>query len=114
MNFLNYTFSLFVLLFVSTQMFAQAKTKTPVKTAETPKTATAPKKKVPILETNISVDELKALKTEFPEITVIDVRTKAEIAGGMIPGAVHIEWGSEEFASKMGKLDKNKYSRKKL
>ena len=52
--------------------------------------------------------ELKKLKEEHPEITVIDVRTTAEVAQGKIPGALDMEWGSPEFASKMKSMDINK------
>jgi phage shock protein E len=39
---------------------------------------------------------------------VLDVRTEAEFASGHIPGAVHIDIRSKDFAETVGKLDKSK------
>jgi rhodanese-related sulfurtransferase len=101
MKLLKITLVFLVLGIFQSYAFSQATTKT------TPKTTTT-KKKVPMLEVDINAEELKQLKAEYPEIIILDIRTKAEIAQGMIPGAIHVEWGSKEFASKMNTLEKTK------
>ncbi len=40
--------------------------------------------------------------------TVLDVRTPAEVAEGVIPGAVHINIHDNDFAARAAKLDKTK------
>ncbi|HMP28532.1 MAG TPA: rhodanese-like domain-containing protein [Saprospiraceae bacterium] len=105
MKFIKLTLLFIAISFFQNSVFAQTSTKATTKTS--PKTE-APKKKVPMLEVDINSVELKQLKTDYPEITIIDVRTKAEVAQGMIPGAMHIEWGSKEFNEKIGKLDQSK------
>jgi len=55
---------------------------------------------------NIDVNTaLKMMKTN-PSAKVIDVRTAAEVAGGIYPDATHIDIRDPEFKTKIGKLDK--------
>jgi phage shock protein E len=108
MKFSKITLVMLIFCFTQNILQAQTKTATAAKPATTAKTTTTPKKKVPMLEVDITPAELKQLTKDFPEITVIDVRTKAEVAQGKIPGAIHVEWGSPEFTSKMKTLDKTK------
>jgi phage shock protein E len=49
-------------------------------------------------------DKLRANKKSV----VLDVRTPAEFAAGHIPGAINIDWNSDEFQKKVSELDKSK------
>lgn len=74
--------------------------------------AVVPTKFVTVADTgsktkNIKVDEFEELRTN-PKNVVLDVRTKTEYAAGHIPGAVHLDANSPDFAKKAAKLDKKK------
>jgi len=97
----------FVLL-ASSMIFCQNKTTSATKPTTPVPSGTAAKKKIPMFENDINAAELKELKAEFPEIVIIDIRPKSSITEGMIPGAINLEWGSKEFANKMGTMDKKK------
>ena len=99
-------FTTLVFLFLAdTMILCQNKITSSAKPTTQTQTAPEAKKKVPMFETDITAEELKSLKAEFPEIIIIDVRPKAATASGMIPGAINLEWGSKEFANKMGTMD---------
>lgn len=42
------------------------------------------------------------------EVVVLDVRTPGEFSSGHIPGATNIDFRSDDFAKKLGELDKGK------
>jgi rhodanese-related sulfurtransferase len=99
-----YTTLAFVLL-ASSMIFCQNKTTSAAKPTTPVSAGTAARKKVPMFENDINAAELKKLKAEFPEIVIIDLRPKSSAAAGIIPGAVNLEWGSKEFANKIGTMD---------
>jgi rhodanese-related sulfurtransferase len=41
-------------------------------------------------------------------LQIIDVRTPSEVSGGMIKGAINIDFQASDFKSKIAALDKNK------
>jgi len=43
---------------------------------------------------------------QVPTKAVLDVRTTRKVAGGTLPGAVHIDFFAPDFASQVGRLDK--------
>ena len=49
-----------------------------------------------------------ASKKNNPKVVVLEVRTPAETAGGMIAGAIEIDINDPAFADKVGELDKDK------
>ena len=100
--------TLFFLVSVFHMSFSQNNTTSQVKPAVNAQSTPESKKKVPWFDTDISVEDLKKLKSEFPEIIILDVRPKSLASSGMIPGAINLEWGSKEFTSKMGTMDKKK------
>lgn len=55
----------------------------------------------------ITLDQLDTLSMDG--VFILDVRTPEECAGGMIPGAVNIDWNGDDFAGMVqSKVDKNK------
>ncbi len=56
---------------------------------------------------NISIEEA-AEKIAEGQAIFIDVRTPEEIADGMIPGSVHLDYKSSDFKSKLAELDRDK------
>ena len=42
------------------------------------------------------------------EVVLLDVRTLAETAAGMIPGALHIDYRAADFAEQIAQLDRDK------
>jgi len=56
---------------------------------------------------SISIEEA-AEKISKGDAVFIDVRTPQEVAGGRIPGSVHIDVSSADFEKKLATLDKNK------
>lgn len=58
---------------------------------------------------NISVTEFNKRRLSSPEnVIVIDVRTPAETADGVVPGAIKMEYGSNNFEEELATLDKSK------
>ncbi len=56
---------------------------------------------------DVSVKEFDQLMASKPG-TLLDVRTKGEVAKGSIPGSVHIDLFDDNFEGKVEKLDKSK------
>ena len=44
-----------------------------------------------------------------PEAVIIDVRTPPEVAEGVIPGAINIDYNAPDFSEKISALDKSKH-----
>ena len=55
---------------------------------------------------NVSVEQAKTLMKK--DITILDVRTAQEVASGMIPKAIHIDFYATDFETQVSKLDKTK------
>lgn len=55
----------------------------------------------------ITSAQLDSLKDANKDITLIDVRTPAEVANGTIPGAKNIDFRSSSFLTEIEKLDPN-------
>ena len=65
----------------------------------------------PVNQSNVVMDITVQQFTEMTSVnhgTILDIRTKEEVSGGMIENAVHIDFYSEDFASKVNELDKNR------
>lgn len=58
--------------------------------------------------TNISSDEFKKLTANHKNSLILDVRTDMEVAEGIIPNAVQIDFNADDFEQKIDRLDKNK------
>lgn len=59
--------------------------------------------------TPISVERAAArLEKEDSEVVVVDIRTPEEFAQGHIKGAININLNADDFAKKLGKLDRDK------
>lgn len=56
----------------------------------------------------LNVKEFKELMDKTPNKTILDVRTNGEVAQGVLPQAMQIDYNSENFESQLDKLDKNK------
>ena len=56
---------------------------------------------------NLSVADFKA-KMASPDVVVLDVRTPGEVGEGKIDSALELDFRSDNFASELGKLDKEK------
>src|SRR5687768_16534500 len=59
--------------------------------------------------TNMSPKQFKSAIENSKDIVILDVRTPSEVAQGAIPGAIDIDFLTEEFAIKVKTLDKNKH-----
>ena len=57
---------------------------------------------------NVSAEEAAKLLGERKDIVVLDVRTEAEFKAGHIAGAKNIDFRADDFAQKLGALDKGK------
>jgi|LakMenEpi03Aug12_release.lakeMendotaPanAssembly.Ray.scaffolds.fasta_scaffold21845_7 thioredoxin 1 len=55
-----------------------------------------------------SADQFKAIMDSLSDEIVLDVRTLGEVQGGMIEGAVHMDFNTSEFKQKALTLDKQK------
>lgn len=47
------------------------------------------------------------LIAETADLVVLDVRTAPEVAEGVIPDAIHIDWNSPDFADRVAGLDRD-------
>jgi rhodanese-related sulfurtransferase len=56
---------------------------------------------------NVNAEQFDKLRADKKNV-VLDVRTPEEYAEGHIPGAVNIDFNSEDFDKQVAKLDKNK------
>ena len=56
----------------------------------------------------ISPDQLQTYVSNNNSVQLIDVRTPKEFADGHIPNAINIDFLSDDFSSKIGKLKKDK------
>lgn len=56
---------------------------------------------------NLSAQEFKNMLESTPEKTLLDVRTDAEVASGMIPGAVQADIQANDLDRKLDSLDKS-------
>lgn len=56
----------------------------------------------------ISVDAFEKKLQSEKNAQLIDVRTPEEFADGYLQGATNIDWRSADFATRVGKLDKNR------
>lgn len=57
---------------------------------------------------NLSVKPYKELMDKTPNKTVLDIRTDGEVARGVLPGAIQLDYYAPDFKQKVAKLDKNK------
>lgn len=57
---------------------------------------------------DVSNEEAKALIDSLPDLQIIDVRQDAEVAEGMIPGAVQMDISKPAFDEQIATLDKEK------
>lgn len=57
---------------------------------------------------DVSNEEAKALMDSVADLQIIDVRQNAEVAGGMIEGAVQMDISKPDFNQKINTLDKSK------
>ncbi len=58
--------------------------------------------------TTINVAEFKKLMEQTPNKVVLDVRTDSEVAAGVLPQAIQIDFYGNTFEQQIEKLDKNK------
>ena len=56
----------------------------------------------------LSPSEFEGLMKNKGTVKVLDVRTPEEIAGGYLPGAINIDFNSDNFKSEISKLDKKR------
>ncbi|MEQ9063084.1 MAG: rhodanese-like domain-containing protein [Vicingaceae bacterium] len=56
---------------------------------------------------NVNAEELHGLIAERGG-QILDVRTEGELASGMLPGAIHMDFYSNSFAQELEKLDRSK------
>jgi len=57
---------------------------------------------------DVSNQEAKELMATLSDLQIIDVRQNAEVAGGMIEGAVQMDISKPDFNQKINTLDKSK------
>lgn len=57
---------------------------------------------------DIDAQTFQRATTNNPNAVIIDVRSAAEYAQGMIPGSLHIDIMGGDFAEKIKRLDKDK------
>lgn len=57
---------------------------------------------------DVNNEEAKELMATTPDLQIIDVRQNAEVAEGMIKGAVQMDISKPKFAEQIETLDKNK------
>lgn len=59
----------------------------------------------PVFE--LSADQAAALLAEDTDVVVLDIRTPEEFEQGNIPGAINIDYRSDDFRSKIEELDRS-------
>ncbi|MEZ4961006.1 MAG: rhodanese-like domain-containing protein [Saprospiraceae bacterium] len=57
---------------------------------------------------NLDAQEFLAKLRTNPDAVLLDVRTPGEVAAGKIKGAVNLDFFDPAFASKVGRMDKQK------
>jgi rhodanese-related sulfurtransferase len=57
---------------------------------------------------NLTSQQAKHILTQQPEITILDVRTSSEFAGGHLQNAANLDYNAPNFAGLLEKLDKSK------
>jgi len=66
----------------------------------------SPDVNIPFVQ-NISVKDIPAIHNSKPTVKFLDVRTPEEVSGGMINGAIKIDFNGKDFNTKLNALDKN-------
>jgi len=56
---------------------------------------------------NLDPAAFKLAITEEPGHILLDVRTEEEVAGGTLPGAMHIDYLGDELLDQLDQLDRN-------
>ncbi len=57
---------------------------------------------------NINSEEFKSLIASSKNLLILDVRTDMEVATGIIPDAIQVDYTGDNFEQKIAQLDKNK------
>lgn len=57
---------------------------------------------------NLTAPAFNEKLRQTPVKTVLDVRTAQEVAGGMLPGAINIDFFAPDFTSQLVRLDKTR------
>ncbi|MEA5427681.1 rhodanese-like domain-containing protein [Arcicella lustrica] len=57
---------------------------------------------------NINSVEFKSLIVSNKNLLILDVRTDIEVASGIIPEAIQVDYTADNFEQKIAQLDKNK------
>lgn len=57
---------------------------------------------------NLTAQAFNEKLRQTPVKTVLDVRTAQEVAGGMLPGAINIDFYAPDFTSQLARLSKTK------
>jgi len=60
----------------------------------------------PALPKRVDLAEFDRLRTQTNHV-VLDVRTPREFKAGHVPGAVNLDWYSDDFSRRAGQLDKS-------
>ena len=72
-----------------------------------PKSTTAKTEvNIPFVQ-NIGVADIPSVHNSKPNVKFLDVRTPEEVAGGIINGALKIDFKSKDFKDELAKLDKD-------
>ncbi|RAV98117.1 rhodanese-like domain-containing protein [Pseudochryseolinea flava] len=58
--------------------------------------------------TTLAPKDFQKKAAETKDVVILDVRTKEEVDQGVIPGAINVDFKSENFQEQISKLDKNK------
>lgn len=56
---------------------------------------------------NVSVTDLQQVGMPVDGVIILDVRTDAEVAEGMVPGAIQINVNSDSFTNEVSQLDRD-------
>lgn len=56
----------------------------------------------------INAEAYEALLKQTADAQIVDVRTAGEVAGGIIPGAINIDYSRDDFQTKIEALDKKR------
>lgn len=72
------------------------------------KKAAPAQKAAALTSKDVSPDEAEKIIREKKEVVVLDVRTADEFKSGHIAGAKNVDFHSDDFAKKVGELDKSK------